>query len=146
MITLVETAVAAFISAQVAGLSQIDFPVAVRPATSKELMPKDRPVIIAQCTDLPNDVAGSPEWTAALAIYIATDSSLQSSTAARHATLQLALTAMFVPENAAALSDCVAAEMTGYTAASFARLAWRPGRVETTWADFLAISLQVTGS
>lgn len=145
MITLIERGIADFITAQITA-AVLAFPVAAKACTSKAPLPGDRPTIIAQCTDLPNDVAGSAEWTAALAIYVATDASVKDNTDDRHAALELLLTDMFAAPSAAAINSAVSAKLTGYTAASFARLGWRPGRHETTWAPFLSISLQVTKS
>jgi len=145
MITLLERGLADFIAARVVAAA-LGYPVETRAATHKAALPEDRPTIIAQCMDMPNDVAGSKEWTAALAIYATSNAAAAANTADKQAALELLITDMFEVASESAVNAAVSARLSGYTAASFARLGWRPGRKDTTWAPYLEVSLQVTKS
>lgn len=142
MITLIERGIADFIAAQITAAS-LAYPVAAKACTSKEPLPGDRPTIIAQCTDLPQDPPSSTLWLAELAIYVTSDASLKSVTADQHGALELLITGAFDQSHLAAITAAVEGRLAGYEARSFVRNRWLPARDDTKWAPSLSITLAV---
>ena len=142
MITLLEEGLKDFLAARVSA-ANLGYPVECRPATTKQPLPGDRPVIFAQCADLPQDPPSSTLWLAELLIYVTSDASVKAITAEHHGALELLITDAFDQAQASAINAAVSAKLTGYAAESFVRNRWQPARDDTKWAPALSITLAV---
>ena len=142
MITTIETLVASHLAA-FATSANLAFTFGARASTSKEVLPKDRPMIFAQIEDLPQEVPGKDLWIGHLQVWVSTPVDVKSITIAQHTRLEILATAAFDENQKSVLAALFDADESGIKCPSFARTGWKPARQETSWTPHLAVTLAI---
>lgn len=141
MITQIETALEAFITAQFAAASPV-ITAPVRAATGNVPMPEDRSVVVV--------LGGKPEhqgggmYDVNVNCLVRSPSDVKGITPGSHAAIEAAVGEVFGVQDSdilAALSSAITAQFASHTCCGYHVVGWTPGREDTNWLPSFEVKI-----